>query len=332
MNPDPAPLPASPRQLSRLSVVVPGLNEQDSLPHLHAELVRHLGARGWELEILFVDDGSTDGTLAACRALHAKDPRFQYLSLSRNFGHQRALTAGLDLATGDAVVAMDADLQDPPEVVLEMVARWQEGVDVAFGQRRSREGESWFKRATAAAFYRIARILCGIPLPADVGDFRLMDRRVVDALRGMREQGRFMRGLVCWVGYRQEPVLYDRKPRKAGVTKYPLRRMLRFAWDGILSFSIVPLRLAIWAGVAVSGASFLYAVYYLFRRLFFNDLVPGWASLVIAIMFFGGLQMLFTGLLGEYLARTFEESKGRPLYLVRETTLRPTPTPAPPAR
>lgn len=313
----------SDRKLSKLSVVVPGLNEAENLPHLYEELVRCLGSAAPDLEILFVDDGSTDGTLATCRELHTRDPRFQYLSLSRNFGHQRALTAGLDAASGDAVVVMDADFQDPPEVVLEMLRRWRAGVDVAYGQRRSREGESWFKRFTAAAFYRIARLLCGIPLPADVGDFRLMDRKVLGALRGLREQGRFMRGLVCWVGFRQEAVLYDRKPRKAGTTKYPLRRMLRFAWEGILSFSTVPLRLAIWAGIALSGTAFLVGIYYLVRRLVYNDLVPGWTQIFLCLLFFGGLQMLFSGLLGEYLGRIFEESKGRPLYLVRESTVFP---------
>jgi dolichol-phosphate mannosyltransferase len=251
-----------------------------------------------------VDDGSTDGTAQICADLHRQDPRFQFVSLSRNFGHQRALTAGLDFCTGQAVAAMDADLQDPPEVVLEMISRWKDGVDVVYGQRRSRQGETAFKKATAAA------------------DFRLMDRVVVDTLSQLREQGRFMRGLVHWVGFRQEALLYDRHARAAGSTKYPLVKMLRFAWDGITSFSTMPLRLATWCGFAVFVASALLIVFYFFRKVVFHDdLVPGWTALIMAVLAFGGLQMFFIGLLGEYVGRCFSEVKGRPLYLVKATSL-----------
>ncbi|MCE9608922.1 MAG: glycosyltransferase family 2 protein [Chthoniobacter sp.] len=317
------------RELKSLSVVVPGLNEADTLPLLYDKLVTVLGKGSWQLEIVFVDDGSTDGSAEICEELHRKDPRFQFVSLSRNFGHQRALTAGLDFCTGQAVVAMDADLQDPPEVVLEMIARWQAGVDVVYGKRRSRQGETAFKRATAAAYYRIMRFLSGMPLPADTGDFRLMDRVVVDNLGQLREQGRFMRGLVHWVGFRQEALLYDRHPRAAGTTKYPLVKMLRFAWDGITSFSTMPLRLATWCGFGVFVLALLLIIIYAVRKLVFNDnLVPGWTALFLSVIGFGGLQMFFIGLLGEYVARCFNEVKGRPLYLVRGASLKVPPRPS----
>lgn len=312
------------RELESLSVVVPGLNEAETLPLLYRELIRVLGGGPWRLEILFVDDGSTDGTLRICEQLHRDDPRFNYLSLSRNFGHQRALTAGLDYCTGQAVAVMDADLQDPPEVVLEMIGRWKEGVDVAYGQRSSREGETPFKKITAAAYYRIIRFFSGMALPADTGDFRLMDRQVVESVGLVREQGRFMRGLVHWVGFRQEPVFYDRKPRVAGETKYPFLKMLRFAWDGITSFSATPLRFATWCGFSVFLASVLLILFYFLRKVVFHDdLIPGWTALFMAVLAFGGLQMFFIGLLGEYVAKCFEEAKGRPLYLVRAGSLPP---------
>ena len=312
------------RELESLSVVVPGLNEAETLPLLHRELIRVLGGGPWRLEIVFVDDGSTDGTPRLCEQLHRDDPRFNYLTLSRNFGHQRALTAGLDYCTGQAVAVMDADLQDPPEVVLEMIGRWKEGVDVAYGQRSSREGETPFKKITAAAYYRIIRFFSGMALPADTGDFRLMDRQVVESLGQVREQGRFMRGLVHWVGFRQEPVFYDRKPRIAGETKYPFLKMLRFAWDGITSFSATPLRFATWCGFSVFLASALLILFYFLRKVVFHDdLIPGWTALFMAVLAFGGLQMFFIGLLGEYVAKCFEEAKNRPLYLVRGGSLPP---------
>jgi len=310
------------RDLASLSVVVPGLNEAETLPLLYRELIRVLGGGPWRLEILFVDDGSTDESLKICEALHREDPRFNFVSLSRNFGHQRALTAGLDHCTGQAVAVMDADLQDPPEVVLEMIERWKQGAEVIYGQRRSRSGETAFKKFTAAAYYRIIRSLSGMSLPADTGDFRLMDRPVVESLQHVREQGRFMRGLVHWVGFRQEALLYDRKPRVAGETKYPFFKMLRFAWDGITSFSATPLRLATWCGFSVFFASALLILIYFLRKVVFHDeLIPGWTALFMAVLAFGGLQMFFIGLLGEYVAKCFEEAKGRPLYLVRTTSL-----------
>lgn len=310
------------RELESLSVVVPGLNESEMLPLLYRELIRVLGGHAWRLEIVFVDDGSTDDSPAICARLHREDPRFNYVTLSRNFGHQRALTAGLDYCTGQVVAVMDADLQDPPQVVLEMIERWKLGADVVYGQRRSRTGETWFKRVTAAAYYRLIRFFSGMSLPADTGDFRVMDRRVVESLAHVREQGRFMRGLVHWVGFRQEPLLYDRPPRAAGETKYPFFKMLKFAWDGITSFSAMPLRLAMWVGVAVFAASVVLILIYFVRKVVFHDdLIPGWTALFMAVLAFGGLQMFFIGLLGEYVAKCFEEAKNRPLYLVRDSSL-----------
>jgi polyisoprenyl-phosphate glycosyltransferase len=309
------------RQLQKLSVVIPGLNEAENLPFLFAELTRLLGQSQWELEIVFIDDGSTDKTLEVCRQLNRKDPRFNYVSLSRNFGHQRALTAGLDAVTGNAVIVMDADLQDPPEVALEMIRLWENGVDVAYGQRRSREGETWFKKITAKVFYWLLQSLSGnVRIPKDTGDFRLMDSKVVKELRKLREQARFIRGLVSWVGFRQEAVLYDRKPRHSGTTKYPFFRMARFAWDGISSFSAVPLRMATFVGVLFSLLAFGLTLYYSIRKVYYDDFVKGWASIMVAIFGVAGVQLLFTGIVGEYLAKAFEELKERPLYIVQESS------------
>jgi dolichol-phosphate mannosyltransferase len=314
---------SSVRKLQKLCVIVPGLNEAENLKLLYSELVRVLGKSEWELEIIFVDDGSSDKTAEMCRKLNQKDPRFQYVSLSRNFGHQRALTAGLDVASGDAVAVIDADLQDPPEVVLEMIDLWRQGVDVVYGQRRSREGETPFKKLTAKLFYRILGKLSGTTIPADTGDFRLMDIRVVEELRKLREQSRFMRGLVSWLGFEQRPVFYDRKPRYAGVTKYPFRRMLRFAWDGIATFSAMPLRIATLLGTILSLVAFTYIVYLVFREIWYKDFVTGWASIMVAVLGIGGVQLLVIGIVGEYLAKAFDEVKGRPLYIIRQSSLSP---------
>ena len=308
------------RKLESLSIVVPGLNEEDSLPLLYAELIRVLGDREWELDILFVDDGSTDGTLQVCRQLNAKDARFQYVSLSRNFGHQLALTAGLDLSRGRAVVTMDADLQDPPEVVLEMIKLWEQGVDVAYGQRRTFDHLPFYKQLAAKIFYRLLRSMSEVPIPTDTGDFRLIDRRVMDQLKTMREQGRFIRGMVSWIGFEQRPVLYDRPGRHKGNSKYPLFRLVRLAWEGISAFSSWPLRMATMTGIFFSLLAFGMVVYYVFRKIYFDDFAKGWASIMVSIFAVGGIQLLFIGIVGEYLAKTFEELKGRPLYIIRETS------------
>jgi dolichol-phosphate mannosyltransferase len=322
----------SPRKLESLTVVVPGRNEEESLPLLYAELIRVLGNREWGLDILFVDDGSTDGTLQVCRQLNAKDARFQYVSLSRNFGHQLALTAGLDLSRGRAVVTMDADMQDPPEVVLEMIKLWERGIDVAYGQRRTHENIPVFKRLTAQIFYRLLRLMSNISIPPDTGDFRLIDRRVMEQLKTMREKGRYIRGMVSWVGFDQRPVLYDRPGRHKGSTKYPLFRQLRLAWEGISAFSSLPLRMATMTGIFFSLLAFAMVLYYVFRKIYFDDFTKGWASIMVAIFAVGGVQLLFIGIVGEYLAKTFEELKGRPLYIIQETSESLLPQPSSPRR
>jgi dolichol-phosphate mannosyltransferase len=267
-----------------------------------------------------VDDGSRDRTAHVLRALQAGDARVRVVLLSRNFGHQLAVTAGVEHASGRCVVIIDADLQDPPEVIAEMHARWREGADVAYSVRTDREGETRFKLWTAKLFYRLMNRLSGIEMPVDTGDFRLMDRKVVDALLAMPERDRFLRGMVSWVGFRQVAVGYRRAPRFAGASKYPLLKMLRFAADGVLSFSFAPLRLATWTGffaLAVALAGILYAV---ILRLFFDPThwVRGWASIFVAVLFLGGVQLVSLGIIGEYIGRIYGEVKHRPLYFVRE--------------
>lgn len=311
--------PARPRE-SRptLSLVLPVFNEEETLPELGRRLEAFLGDLGETAEVIFINDGSRDRSLEMLKALAAQHPNYRLLSFSRNFGHQLAITAGVDRAEGEAVVVMDADLQDPPEVVKEMLTKWREGYDVVYGVRRKREGETYFKRFTAMAFYRLLRAIVGVNVPLDAGDFRLMGRNVVLALRALRETHRFVRGMVAWVGFRQTEVLYDRPARFAGETKYPFRKMLRFALDGISSFSVVPLRVATWlgmlSGVIGVGAS-IWAVY---EKLFGSGTVAGWTTIMIAVSLGSAAQLLMTGVLGEYVGRIYEEVKRRPLYLVAE--------------
>jgi len=268
-----------------------------------------------DYEVLFVDDGSRDGSWERMEALAAADPRVVLVRLSRNFGHQIAITAGVDAARGEAVALIDADLQDPPEVLIDMIARWREGYDVVYGRRTRRRGETWFKRTSAAGFYRVIRRLTSVDIPADTGDFRLMSRRVVDVLKQFKERNRFVRGMVAWIGWRQTAVEYERAERQAGETKYPLRKMLRFAADAIVSFSFAPLRLATGLGLIVSALSFAYAVYAVLARLLGWGVVHGWASLMVAVLFVGGVQLVSLGIIGEYVGRVYDEVKRRPLYV-----------------
>lgn len=300
-----------------LSVAVPVFNEQENIPELYRRLVAALDGCVASFEIVFVDDGSQDATWALVQQLAARDGRVRGLRFSRNFGHQMAFAAGLDHARGEAVVIMDADLQDPPEVIPELVARWREGYDVVYGQRRRRDGESAFKLWTAKVFYRLLRRITPVDIPLDTGDFRLMDRRAVEAFRRLGERHRFTRGLVAWLGFRQTGVLYDRAARHAGDTKYPLRKMMRFAVDAITSFSHVPLQLATWMGFAVSALAFAYIVVVLALKVV-GISWPGYTSLMAAILFLGGVQLVMIGLLGEYLGRVYDEVKHRPLYVVQE--------------
>jgi dolichol-phosphate mannosyltransferase len=304
-----------------LSVVVPLYNEADNVDELLRRVravIAGLSAAPAAHELILVDDGSRDATLEKLLDEAHRDPRIRVISLSRNFGHQIAATAGLDAARGDAVVLMDGDLQDPPELIEEFLAKFREGYDVVYATRKHRHGESRFKLLTAALFYRTIRRLTNVSIPVDTGDFRLMSKRVVAALRDSRERHRFIRGLVSWVGYKQTGVEYERAERHAGESKYPLSKMIRFALDGITAFSEIPLRLATWFGFVVSAVAFLYALYEVGLRVFTGYNLPGYTSTIFAILFLGGVQLITIGILGEYVGRVYDEIKGRPLYLVAE--------------
>lgn len=306
-----------------LSLVLPVYNEEEIIPELDRRLRGFLAGVGGDVgeswEVIFVNDGSSDRSLTLLKELAATESRYKILSFARNFGHQMAITAGLDRAEGDAVVVMDADLQDPPEVVKEMVARWRDGFDVVFAIRSKRHGESWFKRLTAAVFYRFLRVMLGgVSIPADAGDFRLMSRPVVLTLRALREQHRFVRGMVAWVGFKQTAVVYERPARFAGETKFPLSKMLRFAIDGITSFSTVPLRMAIWLGVIAGVAALAGGLWAVYVKLLVRGVVPGWTTIMILVGMGSSAQLLMTGILGEYIGRIYEEVKRRPLYVVKD--------------
>lgn len=302
-----------------LSIIVSCFNEEAVLPETARRLTAALEPIGLSFEIIFVDDGSRDASSHILADLHASDPRIRVVRLSRNFGHQIAISAGLEYARGAAVVLIDADLQDPPEVIPEMVALWKRGYEVAYGTRRNREGEIAFKTLTAKWFYRFMNRLSDVPIPLDSGDFRLLDRRVVDALLAMPERDRFVRGMVSWVGFRQGSVFYDRAPRHAGESKYTLLRMARFAADGILSFSIAPLRLATVMSLAVLAIALLGGLTGVGFGLASGRWMAPWAWALLVVLLLGGAQLLCLGILGEYLGRTYAEGKGRPLYFVRET-------------
>jgi dolichol-phosphate mannosyltransferase len=311
----------------KLSVVIPVFNEEETIPELDRRLqalFAGLSTVGHSWEAVFIDDGSSDRSAEILNALARDEVRYKIIGFSRNFGHQIAITAGLDRADGDAVVVMDADLQDPPEVVQQMLDKVAEGFDVVYGVRKRRAAETIFKRATASAFYRLIRAMTRVQIPADAGDFRLMTRPVVLALRALREQHRFVRGMVAWVGFRQTAVYYDREARFAGETKYPLRKMLRFAVDGITSFSVLPLRLATWLGLFAGSLAVLVGIGLFFVRFLTHLAVPGWTGIMVAITFGFSAQFVMTGILGEYVGRIYEEIKRRPLYIAnRETNLDP---------
>jgi len=300
-----------------VSVVIPVLNEADSLPLLLSRLQDALREQTWE--IIFVDDGSTDATPDLLECLAGKDYRIKMLRLTRNFGHQAAVTAGLDFANGDAVVVIDADLQDPPELLPRMLALFEQGYDVVSPQRVSREAETLFKRWSASVFYRTLSLLADRRITPDVGDFRLFSRRAVRAIRSLREQHRYMRGMVAWLGMKEAILPFERRARAAGKTNYPVLKMLRFAWTAISSFSALPLRISIAAGCILSCAGFLYLLRVIYLALWTTILVPGWASVVALQCIFSGVILLALGGIGDYLARTYEEAKQRPLYVVTET-------------
>jgi dolichol-phosphate mannosyltransferase len=317
--------------MSLISVVVPLYNEEGNVPELVRRIRSILGRltaqAGDSYEIVAVNDGSRDATLAALRAARVVEPNLVVVDLSRNFGHQIAATAGLDVARGDAVILMDGDLQDPPELIEEFVAKWREGYDVVYATRKARHGEGPFKLLTARLFYRTIRRLTNVSIPVDTGDFRLMSRRVVDALSQTREKHRFLRGLVSWVGFKQVGVEYERDARLSGETKYPVSKMLRFAVDGITSFSEIPLRFATYLGFGVSVFAFVYAIVVLILKVYgFNE--AGYTSMMVAILFLGGVQLITIGIAGEYLGRIYDQVKERPLYFLSSVERAPVADPA----
>jgi dolichol-phosphate mannosyltransferase len=302
-----------------VSIVIPCFNEEANLRETHRRVTEAIGRAGIQHEIVYVDDGSRDLTPELLRQLQADDDHVRVVYLSRNFGHQFAVTAGLAHTSGSAAIVMDADLQDPPEVMLEMIRLWEDGYDVVYGVRTDREGETRFKLLTARVFYRLIHWLSETDIPLDTGDFRLLDRKVVDAILAMPERDRFLRGMVSWAGFRQVGLPYRRAPRFAGETKYPVSKMVRFAFDGIVSFSVKPLRLSTLMGFVSAGMALLAIFYALAMRLFTQRWVTGWTALIIAILFLGGAQLISLGIIGEYVGRLYGEAKRRPLYLVRQT-------------
>jgi polyisoprenyl-phosphate glycosyltransferase len=302
----------------RYSIVVPVYNEEESIPDLVKQLRVITDLLDGPAEIVLVDDGSRDASYQLMSAASEEDPRIKVLQLSRNFGHQAAITAGMDFASGRAVVVMDADLQDPPEVILEMAARWQEGYEIVYAVRTRREGESFLKKATARLYYGLVRRLAEVDQHMDVGDFRLVDRKALDAFLQMRERDRYIRGMFCWVGFRQIAVPYVRASRTAGRSKYSLRKMLKLASDGIVGFSSAPLRLGIAVGMFMALGAVGYGLLAIALKLAGLPYVPGYASLLVTITFLSGIQLIVIGVIGLYLARVYDEVRGRPLYLVRE--------------
>lgn len=299
-----------------LSVIVPIFNEEAVIPELYRRMTEVLGAIGERWEMICINDGSRDRSLEMLRDLHDKDSRIKVVNFSRNFGHQIAITAGMDYAQGDVVVIIDADLQDPPELIATMMEKWREGYEVVYAVRSERRGESFFKLLTARAFYRLLRSITDVDIPLDAGDFRLMDRRVVLAMRRLREHHRFMRGLSSWLGFRQIGITYERAERFAGETKYPLRKMLRLTMDAITSFSYLPLRLATYFGFSLALVSLIGIILTVALRLSGNNAFVGQATTLVAVLFLGGIQLIFLGIIGEYLGRIYDESKDRPLYIV----------------
>jgi len=305
----------------RYSIVAPCYNEEGNLPELHRRMAEVMDQTGEPWELVLINDGSADRTAELMQELHQADPRVHYLDFARNFGHQIAVTAGVDYAQGEAVIIIDADLQDPPELILQMIDKWKEGYQVVYAVRAERRGESWFKLFTAKLFYRIIYRITDVDIPLDTGDFRLMDRKVVDALKQMQERHRFIRGMTSWVGFKQTGVTYTREERFSGETKYPFRRMLKFALDAVTSFSFFPLQMAMYLGFTIAGLSGLGALVVIIARLFGdpnNQPFFGQATTLVMVLFLGGVQLISLGIIGEYLGRIYDEVKGRPMYIVNE--------------
>jgi dolichol-phosphate mannosyltransferase len=303
--------------MPNISIVAPIYNEQGNIQELYRRVSAVLESIDESWELIMVDDGSTDGSGAMLLELSEQDARVRPVIFARNFGHQIAVTAGLDYSVGDAVVIIDSDLQDPPEVILDLITKWREGYEIVYATRTKREGESWFKLATAAVFYRVIQKITDVDIPMDAGDFRLMDRQVVDVLNQMRERHRFLRGMSVWVGFKQAGVTYERAARHAGETKYPLKKMIKFASDAVTSFSYFPLQMATYMGFMAAGFGILAIPVVIILRLAGSQAFFGQASTLITVLFFGGVQLISLGFLGEYIGRLYDEAKGRPLYITR---------------
>lgn len=305
-------------QSIQYSIVIPVYNEEEVIHETYRRLTEVMLSTGEEYELIFVNDGSRDRTADILKDYSRKDESVILLDFSRNFGHQIAITAGMDYSRGMAVVVIDADLQDPPELILEMIEKWKQGYDVVYAKRTKRKGETVFKKQTAKMFYRFLHSMTDIEIPLDTGDFRLLDRKVCDHMNNLQEKNRFVRGLVSWVGFNQTAVEYERDERLAGESKYPLKKMLKLSMDGITSFSYKPLKLASYAGVTLSGIGFIYLFVVLYLKLFTERTITGWSSLIVIQLIFSGMILFILGMMGEYIGRIYDESKHRPLYIVRD--------------
>lgn len=305
--------------MKTITILIPAYNEQAVLPALY-ERISNLAneEKKYSFEFLFVNDGSRDNTLAMLKEYAQEDPRVSYLNLSRNFGKEIAMIAGLDHVKGDATVIIDADLQDPPELIPQMITFWEQGYDDIYAKRRSREGESWFKKWTSKTFYQILQKVSHVPIQKDTGDFRLLDRRAVEALQRLRESQRYTKGMFSWIGFKKKEILYDRDPRAAGETKWNYRKLTNFAIDGITSFTTAPLRISTYFGFTISFIAFVYILFLIFRTLFFGSDLAGYPSTMAVVLFLGGVQLLSLGIIGEYIGRIFNEVKQRPLYFIEE--------------
>ncbi|GIM46618.1 putative glycosyltransferase YkcC [Collibacillus ludicampi] len=300
----------------RYSIIIPVYNEEEVVAVTYERLKEVMDSTNECYELLFINDGSKDRTAQIILELCMKDDTVKLINFSRNFGHQIAISAGMDHAAGQAIVVIDADLQDPPELILDMIEKWKEGYDVVYATRKKRKGETWFKKWTAAVFYRVLRSMTEVDIPVDTGDFRLIDRKVCDAMKKVKEKNRFVRGLVSWVGFRQTAIEYIREERFAGKTKYPLRKMIKLSLDAITTFSHKPLKLATYLGFLLSSVSFLYLIFAVFERLFTPNTVSGWTSIVATSLFFNGTILIILGIIGEYIGRIYDETKNRPLYII----------------
>lgn len=302
----------------KYSIIIPVFNEEQVIEHTYERLKIVMDSTGETYELLFINDGSRDSTVDILKRLGETDNHIKVIDFSRNFGHQIAITAGMDFAKGDAVIIIDADLQDPPELILKMIEKWKSGYDVVYAKRTARKGETFFKKQTAALFYRTLRAMTDIEIPIDTGDFRLIDRKVCEQMQNVHEKNRFVRGLVSWVGFKQTAVEYERDERYAGETKYPLKRMLKLSIDGITSFSYKPLKMANYLGVALSSIGFIYMLVVLYQKLFTKTTITGWSSIIVIQLFFSGIILMMLGVVGEYIGRIYDEAKNRPLYIVRD--------------